>query len=71
METQLEKEKLVLNWRKRQQARASVRVTVEEALDELPDAYDEDIYLAKCDLVYQHVYDHYWGQGKSVYAEAS
>jgi type I restriction enzyme R subunit len=29
----LKKEKLVLDWRKRQQARAAVRVTVEEELD--------------------------------------
>ncbi len=67
----LKKEKLVLDWRKRQQARASVRVAVEEKLDELPDAYPEDIYWAKCNLVYQHVYDHYFGSGRSVYAEAS
>ncbi len=57
----LKKEKLVLDWRKRQQARASVRVAVEEKLDELPEAYDEDIYWAKVDAVYQHVYDHYFG----------
>jgi type I restriction enzyme, R subunit len=34
----LKREKLVLDWRKRQQAQASVRVTVEEELDQLPDA---------------------------------
>ncbi len=67
----LKKEKLVLDWRKRQQARASVRVAVEEKLDKLPDIYNEDIYWAKCSSVYQHVYDHYYGSGRSVYAEAS
>jgi type I restriction enzyme R subunit len=67
----LKKEKLVLDWRKRQQARASVRVTVEEKLDELPDAFNEDIYWAKVEAVYQHVYDSYYGSGKGVYAEAS
>jgi type I restriction enzyme R subunit len=67
----LKREKLVLDWRKRQQARASVRVAVEEELDQLPDAYTVDIYRSKCDLVYQHIYDHYYGQGRSVYAEAS
>ena len=67
----LKREKLVLDWRKRQQARASVRVTVEEELDKLPPSYTEDIYWTKCDVVYQHVYDHYYGQGRSVYAEAS
>ncbi len=67
----LKKEKLVLDWRKRQQARASVRVAVEEKLDELPEAFDEDIYWAKVDVVYQHVYDSYYGSGKGLYAEAS
>jgi len=66
----LKKEKLVLDWRKRQQARASVRVAVEEKLDELPEVYTEEAYWSKCDAVYQHIYDHYYGQGKSVYAEA-
>ncbi len=66
----LKKEKLVLDWRKRQQARASVRVAVEEKLDELPEAYAEDIYWTKVDAVYQHVYDSYYGQGKGIYAEA-
>ncbi len=67
----LKKEKLVLDWRKRQQARASVRVAVEEKLDELPEAFSEDIYWFKVDAVYQHVYDSYYGQGRGIYAEAS
>ncbi len=67
----LKKEKLVLDWRKRQQARASVRVAVEQKLDELPDAFDEDIYWAKVEAVYQHIYDSYYGSGKGLYAEAS
>jgi hypothetical protein len=48
-----------------------VRVAVEEKLDELPEVYTEEAYWGKCDAVYQHIYDHYYGQGKSVYAEAS
>ena len=67
----LKREKLVLDWRKRQQARASVRVAVLDGLDRLPTAYTDDMYRTKSDLVYQHIYDHYFGQGKSVYAEAS
>ena len=36
----LKREKLILDWRKRQQARAQVRVTIETVLDEgLPAAY--------------------------------
>jgi type I restriction enzyme, R subunit len=67
----LKREKLVLDWRKRQQARASVRVAVLDELDGLPTAYTDEMYRTKSDLVYQHIYDNYWGQGKSVYAQAS
>ncbi len=66
----LKREKLVLDWRKRQQARASVRVTVEQKLDELPEVYEETIYWTKVDAIYQHVYDSYYGQGRGIYAEA-
>lgn len=44
---------------------------MEEKLDELPEAFDEDIYWAKVDAIYQHIYDSYYGSGKSLYAEAS
>ena len=67
----LKREKLVLDWRKRQQSRAAVRLAIDEALDRLPDVYTSDLYHAKCDLTYQHVYDSYFGQGRSIYAEAS
>jgi len=64
----LKREKLVLDWRKRQQSRAQVLTTIETLLDqELPRAYTPDIYQHKCDAVYQHVYDSYYGQGKSIY----
>lgn len=67
----LKKEKLVLDWRKRQQARASVRVAVLDGLDKLPTAYTDEMYENKAELVYQHVFESYQGQGKSIYAEAS
>ena len=66
----LKKEKLVLDWRKRQQARASVRVTIEKTLDELPEGFTDEIYWNKCDSVYQHIYDSYYGSGRSIYADA-
>jgi type I restriction enzyme R subunit len=62
--------KLVLDWRKQQTTRAAVRVAVEETLDRLPEAYTREIYGQKCDAVYQHVFDSYWDDGKSVYALA-
>ncbi|MHB8922503.1 MAG: type I restriction endonuclease subunit R [Thermoleophilia bacterium] len=68
----LKNEKLVLDWRKRQQARAAVRVTISEMLDgELPAAYSEKLYQQKCDLLYPHVYDSYFGQGRSIYSSAA
>jgi type I restriction enzyme R subunit len=63
--------KLVLDWRKKQAARAAVRQTIEEILDQLPAIYTKDLYQAKCDETYQHVYDSYFGQGRSIYALAS
>ncbi len=67
----LKKEKLVLDWRKRQQTRAAVWVCVEEQLDRLPDIYTPELFAKKCNLVYQHVYDSYYGDGRSVYDHAA
>lgn len=65
----LKEEKLVIDWRKREQTRAAVRQLIEIALDEfLPRAYGKEIFEQKCERVYQHVYDSYAGQGRSVYA---
>jgi len=64
----LKQEKLVLDWRKRQQSRAAVRVVIGEILDRLPVAYTRALFRQLCDAVYQHVYDSYWGPGRSVYA---
>ena len=63
----LRREKLVLDWRKTQATRASVRVTVEDKLDELPKVFTREIYAKKCDAVYQHVFENYYGEGRSVY----
>jgi type I restriction enzyme R subunit len=63
--------KLVLDWRKRQQARAEVRVTIEKMLDQgLPRAYTTELFEQKTTAVFQHVYDAYYGAGRSVYAAA-
>ena len=66
----LKQEKLVLDWRKKQQARAAVQVAVSQVLDKLPTAYTTDLYKAKCGLVYQHIFESYHGQGQSVYSAA-
>ncbi len=68
----LKKEKLVLDWRKRQQSRAQVRLTVEEILNKgLPKIYTSELYNKKCDVIYQHVYESYYGAGKSVYTSVT
>ncbi len=67
----LKREKLVLDWHKRQQSRAAVRLTIEQLLDHLPRRYAPELYRSKCEAVYGHVYDAYLGQGRSAYSAAS
>jgi type I restriction enzyme R subunit len=65
----LKENQLVLDWRKRQQSRSKVRVTIREAvLSYFPEEYtieEKDQYFEQ---IYQHVYDSYYGEGRSVYA---
>lgn len=68
--TTLKKEKLVLDWKKKQQTRAAVKLSIELLLDQLPVTYSPQIYEEKCTAVYQHVYDSYFGAGRSVYQGA-
>ncbi|HRS05905.1 MAG TPA: DUF3387 domain-containing protein, partial [Candidatus Ratteibacteria bacterium] len=63
----LKSEKLILDWRKKQQARASVRLCIEEILENLPSVFTNEMYNQKCDQVYQHIYDSYYGSGLSIY----
>ena len=67
----LKREKLVLDWRNRQQTRAGVRLAIEETLDELPTAFTPDIFNTKCQQVFEHVYESYFGEGRSVYTSAN
>lgn len=65
----LKREQLVLDWRKRQQTRAQVRITIEDMLDrDLPDAYTPELFHDRVEQIYQHVYGSYFGAGRSVYA---
>jgi len=63
----LKRERLVLDWKKRQTTRAAVLVTIETVLDQLPRAYTPELYEQKCQSVYQHVFDSYQEQNKSLY----
>lgn len=68
----LKKEKLVLDWRKRQQTRQAVRLCIEQELDKLPeDAYPKELYEKKCELTYRHVFECYQGDGKSINGKAA
>jgi len=66
----LKAERLLLDWRKRQETRARVQLTIEKTLDHLPGNYSTDLYKQKCTQVYHHVYEAYYGQGRSVYSIA-
>ena len=64
------KELLVIGWRQRVSGRARVRLAIEDALDDgLPRAYSKDLYATKCTAVFEHVYESYQGEGRSVYSE--
>lgn len=66
----LKQEKLVLDWRKQEQSGAQVKLTVEKILDdELPAPYTPELFNQKCEAVYQHIYDSYYGAGRSIYTE--
>ena len=64
----LKAEKLVLDWRKRQQTRAAVLITIRDLLEEnLPPAFTP-VFEQKTSAVYRHVYDAYYGTEQSIYA---
>lgn len=69
--SKLKQEKIVLDWRNKQQARADVQLTIEKMLDQLPENYSNTIYQQKCNQIYLHIYDSYFGQNKSVYQEST
>ena len=67
----LKREKLVLDWRNKPQARGAVRQSIERILDErLPKNYSEIVFKDKCDKMYLHIYDCYQGAGKSRYVSS-
>uniref|UniRef100_UPI00356303B7 type I restriction enzyme endonuclease domain-containing protein n=1 Tax=Gemmatimonas sp. TaxID=1962908 RepID=UPI00356303B7 len=65
----LKREKLVLDWREKQQAKAAVMQTLKLELRRLPEKYTKDVRSEKMARAYAHVYDHYFGAGRSRYAE--
>jgi type I restriction enzyme R subunit len=65
-------ELLVQGWRQKVQARAKVRLAIEDTLDEgLPRAYTKELYAKKSDVLFEHVYEAYQGDGASVFMDAT
>jgi len=63
---------LVLGWRQKIQARAKIRLAIEDTLDEgLPRAYTKDLFAMKSDVLFEHVYEAYAGDGRSVFTPAT
>lgn len=67
----LKAEYLVLDWRKHQTTRARVQVAIGQVLEGLPEIYDQEIFTEKVERVYQHVYDSYHGENRSIYSRLS
>jgi type I restriction enzyme R subunit len=63
---------LVIEWRGRVQTRAAVKEAIESTLDEgLPRVYTPTIFENKCARVFEHVYEAYVGEGKSIFTAAA
>jgi type I restriction enzyme R subunit len=59
---------LVLDWRKRQSARARVEDAIKDTLDSgLPRAYSTDLYQQKCSAMFEHFYENYPEKDANVY----
>lgn len=64
----LKEEKLVLDWRKKAQAKGDVRRTLEIVFDRnLPDSFEVEVYNEKCDAAFHHLMTSYYGGGQSIY----
>ena len=65
-------DKLVLDWKRRQQTLSAVKVAVKDVLDEeLPvQAYGPEMFDRKVDAVFEHIYVSYGDHGKSIYTSA-
>jgi len=68
----LKSNKLVLDWRKKQQTKAAVRQTIRRTLArDLRPLYPSDLLAEKNELIYQHIYDAYPSRSDNIYAHAA
>ena len=64
-------DKLVLDWKRRQQTRSAVRVAIGKTLDaELPEIYDPELFDRKVEAIFEHIHLSYYNNGASVYDPA-
>jgi type I restriction enzyme R subunit len=64
----LKKEKLVLDWKKRESTKNAVEVAIKNELVELPkDKYPKNLFQEKVEKLYNHIYESYDGEGKNIY----
>jgi len=56
-----------LEWKKKMQSIASIHITIQDELENLPESYTPLDRKEKELVVFQHVYDHYSGDRKNVY----
>ena len=61
----LKREKLVLDWREKQQAKAGVMQALRMEMRRLPAKFTKDIRVEKAARAYAHVYDRYPASGHS------
>lgn len=65
-------ETLVLDWKKKEESKAALRVAIRRVLDdELPEAYGREIFDEKRQAIYEHIYASFGNDGESIYDEAS
>jgi len=57
----LKREKLILDWRLKENAKADVRQTIRVEFDDLPEVYDRRIWEEKVERTFQYVFEHYSG----------
>jgi hypothetical protein len=55
----LKSDKLVLDWRLKERAKAAVRTTIQQSLDALPPAYEDAIWNDKVGRTYQWIFERY------------
>jgi type I restriction enzyme R subunit len=57
----LKREKLILDWRLKENAKADVRQTIREEYDDLPEVYDRRLWEEKVEPTFQFMFERYPG----------